>query len=78
LIHPIFFRQLGDGLYGLLVGRTGRGVTGFKIYMMQKQNTYAGGVLYQQQFQPMNKVQRKFLSSTFKTFLSYSSGLSIH
>jgi hypothetical protein len=30
----------------VLVRRPGRGVTGFKIYKMQKQNTCAGGIRY--------------------------------
>jgi hypothetical protein len=35
-------------------------------------------VLYKQQFQPTNKAKQKFLSSSFKSLLSYSSGLDIH
>jgi hypothetical protein len=35
-------------------------------------------VRYQQQFQPTSEAKQKFLSSTFKSLLSYSSGREIH
>jgi hypothetical protein len=33
----------------------------------------SAAALYQQQFQPTNKAKQKFLSSSFKTLLSFSS-----
>ncbi len=46
-----------------------------QVGLTEEQSAVVG---YQQQFRLTNKAQQKFLSSSFKTLLSYSSGLDIH